>query len=159
MPIRSAQKSDMPTLVDLIRRSFQDVARRFGLNRENCPTHPSLYTEERMTADFEKGVTYYILENEGVPAGCAALEKASPDLCYLERLGVLPDKRENGFGKSLVEHVFTEAQAFGAKKISIGIIADHRELKSWYAKIGFEEGETREFNHLPFRVTFMEYEL
>ena len=72
---------------------------------------------------------------------------------------MLPEKRHNGFGKALVEHVVKEARASSAKQISIGIIADDRELKSWYAHIGFKEKETKEFKHLPFQVTFMIYQL
>ena len=84
-------------------------------------------------------------------------EKVNSDLCYLERLGVLPDYRRKGFGKALVHHVIAQANLFGAKQISIGIIADDTELNRWYKRMGFIEGETKEFLHLPFRVTFMTY--
>ena len=91
--------------------------------------------------------------------GCAALEKADSDLCYLERLAVHPENRNIGFGKMLVDHVFTEAKRMGCQRISIGTIAKQIELKRWYQKIGFIEGETKTFDHLPFQVSFMEYSL
>jgi len=133
------------------------VAVRFGLTKENCATHPSFYTIDRMTSDFEKNIQYFILENEGVHGGCVAVERATPDTCYLERLCVLPEKRRNRYGTALVERVFAEARSLGAKSISTGIIAGHTELKSWYSDIGFTEKDTREFEHLPFHVTFMVY--
>ena len=102
---------------------------------------------------------YYILENDAIPVGCVALEKANPDLFYLERLAVLPKNRQNGFGKTLVNHVLTIARNVGSKKIGIGIISEQTELKQWYQRIGFIEGETKEFSHLPFLVSFMSYEL
>ncbi len=80
-----------------------------------------------------------------------------PDIGYLERLAVLPADRRNGFGRRLVDHVFNRANASGIKKISIGIIAAQTDLKRWYQKIGFIEGDTKEFKHLPFLVTFMMY--
>ena len=52
-----------------------------------------------------------------------------------------------------------QARNLGAKEISIGIISEQAELKLWYQKIGFVEGETKEFAHLPFLVTFMTYKL
>lgn len=159
MNIRQANVDDIPVLVDLIRRSFKDVAERFGLTKDNCPTHPSFYTTERITSDFEKNIQYYLLEADSLPVGCMALEKATEDICYLERLGVLPEKRRNGFGNALVQRVFEDAGSLGAKQISIGIIADHETLKSWYKNIGFKEMETKTFKHLPFRVTFMIYSL
>ena len=157
--IRVAGFADIPLLSGLIRVAFGDVAERFALTVENCPKHPSNCTDEWIESDLAKGVVYYVLEHDGAPVGSVALEKANPDLWYLERLGVLPESRRKGFGKKLVDHVFAEARALGAKQISIGIISDDTELKLWYKKIGFLERETKEFAHLPFLVSFMEYEL
>ncbi len=157
--IRAANSVDVPLLSSLIRVSFRDVAERFALTVENCPKHPSNCTDEWIENDLARGVAYYILEHDGAPVGCVALEKANPDLCFLERLGVLPQSRRKGFGKALVDHVFAEARVSGAKQISIGIISDDTELKLWYQRIGFVEKETKEFAHLPFLVSFMSYEL
>jgi hypothetical protein len=43
--------------------------------------------------------------------------------------------------------------------VSIGIIAEHIKLKKWYLKLGFIEASTKKFDHLPFDVTYMHYEL
>ncbi len=157
--IREADSADVSLISGLIRESFRDVARRFGLTLENCPKHPSNSTDEWIANDFARGVTYYILESNGMAVGCVALEKVNSYLHYLERLGVLPEARRKGFGRALVDHVIFQANLSGAKQISIGIIADDKELKRWYQKIRFIEGETKEFEHLPFHVTFMTYEL
>jgi len=98
-------------------------------------------------------------EHDDPPIGCAALEKADPDHCYLERLAVTPLYRNNGFGKALVDHVLAQARAFEMKSIGIGIISEQADLKSWYRKIGFVEKETKQFPHLPFLVAFMTYTL
>ena len=47
----------------------------------------------------------------------------------------------------------------GAERASIGIVADHVELKRWYERLGFVETETKAFDHLRFQVTFMVYDL
>jgi len=157
--IREANTTDVSLVSGIIRESFRDVAMRFGLTIANCPKHPSNCTDEWIENDFTRGVTFYILERNRTEVGCAALEKANSDLCYLERLGVLPKARGNGNGRALVDHVICQANLCGAKQISIGIIANDTELKQWYQRIGFVEGETKEFEHLPFLVTFMTYEL
>jgi len=59
----------------------------------------------------------------------------------------------------LVNYTFHEAKILGCKNISIGIIAKQKELKNWYPNIGFKEGITKSFDHLPFDVMFMEYNL
>ena len=157
--IRACTQKDIEVIVETIRKSFQDVAERFDLNQENAPRHPSNCTKEWIKNDMERGVAYFVIENENIVAGCVALEKANPEVCYLERLAVLPDQRRRGFGKKLVTHVLSEAKSLGAKRVNIGIIAKHTELKNWYKGIGFVEGETKEFSRLPFHVTFMSYEL
>ncbi|MEE4264544.1 MAG: GNAT family N-acetyltransferase [Desulfobacteraceae bacterium] len=156
-PIRTSSVDDVAILSDLIRNAYRDVAQRFDLTTENCPKHPSNCTEDWIRSDFTRGVSYYIFEHNGRPTGCAALEIPEPELGYLERLAVLPASRGKGFGRILVDHVFDQAKASGIKKISIGIIAAQTDLKRWYQKIGFIEGDTKKFKHLPFLVTFMTY--
>lgn len=153
--IRTGTIEDIGILTEIIRKSFRDVAERFNLTEENAPSHPSNCTHNWIRHDMERGVTYFILGNEKIIAGCVACEQASSEVCYLERLAVLPEKRNQGLGKALVEHVLLKARELGADCVSIGIIAEHTELKNWYKKLGFVEGETRKFLNLPFMVTFM----
>ena len=135
------------------------MAERFGLTVENCPRHASNCTADWIEKDMDRGVTYFVLESEGRVVGSVALERAKPEVCYLERLAVLPDQRKRGFGKALVAHVLSEAGKLGCRDVSIGVIADQAELKDWYRRLGFVETENREFAHLPFLVTFMLYRL
>lgn len=158
LKIQVATRKDIALLADIIRSSFRDVAERFGLTKENCPMHASNCEADWIEKDMNRGVTYFILEEEGCATGCVALERVSDQLSYLERLSVLPHQRKRNFGRTLVEHVLAKAKRSGAYRVSIGIIAQQKELKSWYQKIGFVEIETKEFTHLPFRVRFMSYE-
>lgn len=153
--IREATREDVSLLTTIIRKSFRDVAERFNLTPENCPTHPSNCTAEWINSALDKGIKYYILENNDEPCGCVALELARPEVCYLERLAVLPEYRRKGFGKALVRHALEEALKSKVRCVEIGIIAEHTELEEWYEKLGFLVKEKARFNHLPFNVTFM----
>jgi len=157
--IRTCTREDIVVLVETIRKSFQDVAERFGLTQENCPSHPSNCAEDWIQQEMDRGINYFIIENEDLVAGCVALERANSEVCYLERLGVLPNQRYQGFGKTLVAHGLEEAKLLGARRVNIGVIAEHAELSNWYKRIGFVEFESKAFPHLPFRVTFMSYEM
>jgi len=97
--IREADSDDVSLISGLVSECFRDVAERFGLTLENCPKHPSHCTDEWIENDFARGVTFYILENDVMALGCVAIEKATLDLCYLERLGVLAEARRNGLGQ------------------------------------------------------------
>jgi len=153
--IRTCSQKDVPILTYLIRCSFKDVAVRLALTPENCPTHPSNCTDPWIISDLDKGIQYFILEKNKLPCGCVALETAGSKTVYLERLAVLPEQRNHGYGKALVTHVIEESIALGVKSVHIGMIAKQTELKAWYRKIGFIEGETKIFEHLPFSVTYM----
>lgn len=153
--IRDAINDDIPSLTKLVRDSFHDVAVRFNLTPHTCPAHPSHCTTEWIESALKKGIKYYILEKKNVPCGCVALERAQPEVCYLERLSVLPPFRRNGFGEALVNYAVNEAKKLGAHHVEIGIISDQTELKEWYEKIGFSVKRKAQFEHLPFKVTFM----
>ena len=155
--IRVCTNQDSQVLAETIRTSFQDVAERFGLTKENDPRHPSSCTADWIREHIQRGLTYFAIENNSHVVGCVALERANSDTGYLERLAVLPNQRRRGFGKALVEHALSEARRLGVSYVSIGIIAEHTELKDWYKKLGFVEGESKEFSDLPFGVTFMSY--
>jgi N-acetylglutamate synthase-like GNAT family acetyltransferase len=157
--IREAGEADVALLTVIIRQSFATVAREMGLTPENCPRHPSNCAEDWVAEALAKGTTYWVLEDGGDPAGCVALEDAGEGVGYLERLAVLPSFRHRGHGRSLVEHVLSEAARRGMARISIGIIAGQTVLRDWYLALGFEEGETKVFDHLPFDVLFMSAKL
>ena len=157
MNIRKAYKSDISAISEVIRKSFATVAQRFGLTLENCPKHPSNCAIDWVESDIDRGVTYFVIESGNEIIGCIALDKATDATCYLERLAVVPERRNQGVGLSLVNFFLNEAKALGFKKIGIGIIAKQQELKKWYQKIGFIETGRKSFNRLPFEVAFMEY--
>ena len=159
MTIRKANKADIDVLVDLLRNSFRDVAERFGITEENNPRSLAFCTNERIESDMEKDLTYYILEKDGQPCGCVALERAKPGVCYLMRLAVLPEHRGKGYGKMLVQHIFEKAHIIGSRRVEIAMISKDTKLKKWYKKLGFIQKGTKKYDHLPFIVAFMFREL
>ncbi len=157
--IRPATHEDIQVLAELIAEAYRDVAQRFNLTPENCAKHPSNYTPDWVANDMARGVKYFILEFDCTSAGCVALEIPRPGECYLKRLAVLPAHRHKGYGAKLVQRIITEARTCGVQSVGIGIIGAQLELKQWYQRLGFKEGETRTFDHLPFEVTFMARQL
>lgn len=153
--IRNASASDVSLLVHIIRASFRDVAERFSLTPENCPKHPSNCAPAWIESAMKKDIRYFILECEGTPCGCVGVERVQPEVCYLERLAVLPQYRGRGFGRALVNRVLEQATSDGAERVEIGIIAEQHDLRDWYSNIGFLETDTAQYPHLPFTVRFM----
>lgn len=157
--IRQATLDDREILAQLIRDAFRDVAQRFALTGDNCPKHPSNCQPSWIDADFSRGVHYSIVFVDAKPIGCVAIEQPRPDICYLERLAVLPIMRGRHLGTRLVHHALELAAAKGARKVGIGIIDAQTELKEWYKRFGFVVAERKSFPHLPFTVCLMELAL
>jgi ribosomal protein S18 acetylase RimI-like enzyme len=151
--------ADIRTSAIIIRNSFKTAADEFGLTRENCPTHPSFITVPRLKEAKKKGAVFFggFLNNKQV--AFVAVEKAEGAAFYMERLAVLPAYRHNGYGKTLVERVVDYIRSQNGGKISIGIINESSILKEWYKRLGFRETGTKQFNHLLFKVCFMEKEI
>jgi len=156
--IRKATIKDSEILANIISKSFSNVAKRFSLTKENCPTHPSNCTTHWVESDIVRGVQYFILSVDGNPTGCVGLEIPNSEACYLERLSVLPELRGKGFGVFLVRYVLELAKTIKTPKVSIAIIDEQTELKEWYKYLGFNEIATKIFKHLPFQVCFMEFD-
>jgi N-acetylglutamate synthase-like GNAT family acetyltransferase len=159
MVIRQANNADIDVLVTLLRSSFRDVAERFEITEENNPGSMAFCTNERVESDLEKDLTYYILEKDGRPCGCVALERAKPGVCYLMRLAVLVGHRGKGYGTMLAHHIFEKARATGTRRVEIAMISKDKKLKNWYKKLGFIQKGTKKYDHLPFVVAFMYREL
>ena len=153
--IREASWNDIELINELVRKSFKDVADRFRLDKEKAPTHPSHSQPDWIETAMDRGVVFYILEDDGQALGCVALERANSKVCYLERLAVLPEYRRAGRGRSLVEFAMNRAEDQGAGRIEIAIIAEQKDLKDWYQRMGFSMKGTKKFAHLPFTVAFM----
>ena len=153
--IRAARLDDVSPLTQLLRTSFEEVARQFGLTASNAPKHVSNCEESWIREALGKGVSYFVLEAGEECLGCVALERANSEVCYLERLAVHPEHQGKGLGAALVRHALDEARRQGALRVEIGIVAAHTRLHDWYAKRGFVDTGRKSFPHLPFEVGFM----
>ncbi len=157
--IKPAGRGNAPLLALLIRQSYADVARRFGITPQNGPTHPSACTADWIRSDRREGVRYFIASRGQMFVGCAALKAATPDVFHLMRLAVLPLFRGQGIGRRLTRHVCRQARRAGASEVSVGLIAEQEELAAWYRRQGFVAVDHRRFRHLPFEVLFMRLDL
>ncbi|MBP7902149.1 MAG: GNAT family N-acetyltransferase [Spirochaetes bacterium] len=151
-------KEEFADALSVLNRSFKTVADELGFTKESAPTNAAFMTLEKLIETTGESVSLYGLFEYGTIIGTVALEKSkeNPEVYYLERLSVLPEKRHKGYGKMLMDYAKKQAALDNAKKISIGVIDSNKILKSWYIEYGFMETMTKSYEHLPFKVCFME---
>jgi len=150
-----SSRRSLENSVGVIRNSFRTVAREFGLNQHNCPTHPSLISIEKLLELQLKAKLFGLFQNDR-HVGFVATEKADGSIYYLDKLAVLPEYRHRGYGGKLVDFVSGYVKEHGGQKVSLGMINESIILKDWYKQLGFEETGTKTFEHLPFTVCFMD---
>ncbi len=154
-------KEELSDALSVLKKSFKTVADEFGFTKDNAPTNAAFMTLERLIETTGDGVSLFGLFENGILVGTVALEKSkeNPEIFYLERLSVLPEKRHLGYGRKLMDFAKNQAAVEKAKIISIGVIDSNKILKSWYIEYGFIETLIKSYEHLPFNVCFMELKL
>jgi len=152
------RQSQLELAAGVIRGSFATVAAEFGLTEQNCPTHTSFITAEKLKNHFDRGWRMYGLYESGRLAGYVSLSGENDDVYELHNLAVAPERRRLGYGGRLLAFCKEKIKESGGSKITIGIIEANAALKNWYLSRGFAHTGVKTFAHLPFTVGFMEWE-
>jgi ribosomal protein S18 acetylase RimI-like enzyme len=144
--------------LEVIRQSFRTVAEEMNVTRQKTPDHPAFYTMERLR-DLHKKATFWGLYVDGNQVGFIASEKSEDGVYFMDRLSILPAYRLQGYGRKLVEYLLDYIRKQGGAKVALGMVNSQTNLKNWYKSFGFLETGTKQFEHLPFLVCFMEKDL
>jgi GNAT superfamily N-acetyltransferase len=144
--------------LEVIRQSFRTVAEEMNVTRQKTPDHPAFYTMERLQ-DLHKKATFWGLYVDGNQVGFIAAEKSKGGVYFMDRLSILPAYRLQGYGRKLVEYLLDYVRKKGGTKVALGMVDSQTVLKNWYKSFGFLETGTKQFEHLPFLVCFMEKDL
>ena len=154
--IRCVERDELEACLAVIRESFATVAAEFGLTKENCPTHTSFMTIDKLQWHWDNEYVMMGCFEDGKIIGYFSLSKKDDFTFELHNLAVLPAFRHGGIGGELLAAAKEAARKLGARKLTLDIIEEHTRLKKWYAHNGFMHTGIRKFDHLPFTVGFME---
>lgn len=157
--IKPIKHNELPNVLELIHKSFSTVAANFNFTYENCPNHTSFMPYKKLETFYNQGFLMYGLYEDEKLSGYVSLAKQQDGQYDLNNLAVLPQKRHLGYGKKLVNFCKQKAKELKAQKIKIGIIEDSQIIKNFYENLGFIHIGTQKFEHLPFTVGYMEYNL
>lgn len=161
MIIEVSSTNELTQCAVVVQKAFKTVANEFNLNHSNCPTHPSFISERKLLEYYEKGISMFRFVEDEKTVGFVAIEQPDENQAkwYIEKLSVIPECRNKGIGKELMQHAIKEIESRGGSLISIALIDEQTILKDWYIKLGFTHIMTKQFSHLPFNVCFMEMKL
>lgn len=154
-------EGDLSAVVHVLNSSHGTVAKQFGFTRETNPTNNAFIDEATLRAQLSTGIRLYGLTVDDVLIGCIAVEESTKEAetFYIEKVSVLPEYRNQGYGVELMNFATDLIQKAGGKFVSIALIDSHTKLKSWYLSQGFQQVGVKVYEHLPFDVCFMRKEL
>lgn len=156
--ISEIRQTQLDQALEVVQKSFATVAEEFGLTKQNSPNHTSFIAAEKLQNNFNWGWHMFGLYDSGLLVGYVSLSKEDEMSFELHNLAVLPEYRNKGYGKQLLDFCKEFVRKLGGSKITIGIIEEHTVLKNWYITNGFIHTGTKKFNHLPFVAGYMEWE-
>jgi GNAT superfamily N-acetyltransferase len=157
--IREINGAELNRGAEVIRESFKTVASELGLTRENMPNHPSFMTAEELRGLIDRGIKFFGLFLGDRQIGSVAVEAADDGVYFLQKLAVLPEYRNDGYGRELVNFVIDYVKHNGCQKLALGIWDRQAGLKNWYLRLGFTVNSVRDFEHLPLTVCLMDMEI
>ncbi len=155
--IREVVCEDIPTCVNVIKKSFQTVADEFGFTVNNAPRFTAFATtEERLYWQFdgEHRPMFVFCDNE-IICGYYSLYIQNNNKCELNNLAVLPEYRHKGIGKCLLNHAIKTAKEMGCNTLDIGIVEENVVLRKWYEENGAIHVGTQKFDFFPFTCGYM----
>ena len=74
------------------------------------------FSVQKLIAD---GVAFFVIREDGVPAGCGAIKLFSNEYGEIKRMYVRPDFRGRGFGKLMLDHLATHAKRHGIEVLRL----------------------------------------
>lgn len=84
-------------------------------------------------------VRFYVMRQNGRPAGMAAIRQIDADHGEIKSMHVLGDKRGGGLGRHMVDHLIAAARAEGMTRLSLetGVQDSFAAARALYAAAGF----------------------
>jgi putative acetyltransferase len=82
----------------------------------------------------------FLAEFEGQAAGCGALHKLEDGICEMKRLYLRPQFRGKGLGRTLTDHIISEARAIGYRAMRLDTVETAmKDAVALYRRMGFRE--------------------
>lgn len=134
--IREITKEDNKQIAEVIR----SVLIEFGV-----PKVGTAYADKAldyMTETYDKPTSAYFVveENERIlgGAGIAQLDNYDGNVCELQKMYFLPEARNRGLGRQMMEVCLAKAKHFGFKQCYLETLPYMEDARKLYSKVGFQ---------------------
>ena len=129
--VRPYLPEDHPGVIHAVMASYDTLGYTmdFGEFDRDLASIPSTYQDG--------GGQFWILEDEGLVAGCVGVTREDAERCELHRLYLLPSHRGRGFGRKLIETVVSWCRENGCREIFLWSDLKFEAAREVYIRCGF----------------------
>jgi ribosomal protein S18 acetylase RimI-like enzyme len=156
--------NDSKIISYILNSAFLSFAQEFNFTRENAPNHLAFINSDGVEAWLNKGLTMYGYKIDDKIIGCAGYSYYKDQVYLIERVATLPEHRNLGIGKKLMEFNENRIKNSGGRTVEIHVTDKNTALKEWYKKQGYVEIRIEEVNipgiaKVPFKACVMNKKL
>lgn len=155
--IKEIRKSDLSACLEIFHQGYETVAIEFGLTEQNCPDRGRASLPlDKLIVDFENGALMFGYFSDNKIVGFLGMKMHDGAICKLNDIIILPEHRQHGYGKKLLDFCKKKAKELGASKVLLGMIDDNKRLRKWYEDNGFLNIGYKKYEGAPFTIGRME---
>ena len=134
MQLRALSIDDLPQVMDLERRLFQNEA----------------WLKQTMAAEITSAQTHYVGAFDGSLLGYAGLKVSGPSYASdIQTIGVEPQSQGRGIGRTLMNELLAVAKRQGSEEVFLEVKAGNQSAIALYLSLGFEQIDVRKRYYQP----------
>lgn len=139
-PAPTIREAVGPEDLDAVRSLFTSYVEWLGLDLKFQDFATELASLPGKYDKSANGALLLLHSASGSAIGCVALRAlASPGVCEMKRLYVIPEGRGTGAGKMLAEEVIRRARQFGYTEMRLDTLPHMEAARAMYKQYGFVE--------------------
>jgi len=131
--------NDSKIISCILNKAFLTFAQEFNFTKENAPNHLAFINPDGVEAWLNNGLKMYGYKIEDKIFGCAGYSYFKDQIYLIERVATLPEYRNLGVGKKLMNFIEKKIKEIGGKIAEIHVTDKNTVLREWYKKQGYVE--------------------
>lgn len=152
--VRPIEQPTYQLLGPVIHRAFQTCHDQFDLgNFKHSGVH---FSQSDFDALNIKNTMWIGAYDANELIGCVAVTLISPVRARLNKLAVLPHRRNIGLGRLLVQYAEWEGFARGARKVELVCLANDESLVNFYSRENYKLLKEKPHRQTMWRIAYME---
>lgn len=135
--IRPATTTDIPTIRQLADAIWWPAYSSILSAEQIQYMLSNMYSHQALADQMMGGQQFLLLEEDNNPLAFASHSHIQPDIYKLNKLYVLPNFQNKGYGKALLAEVINQVKALNAQALILNVNR-YNKAKTFYERLGFK---------------------